>query len=251
MSGGHFAGPGAADRYAAGRPDYGPHLAEVLCRLLPPHHILDLGVDVGCGTGISTAPLLAVARRAVGVDPSVPMLAHATSGPRTAYVAGTAERVPLVDACAHVIAVGSAFHWLDRERFAREAARVARPGAWLVVHDHWFPGIVEGRPDFTDWVRDVYLDRYPSPPRNPRLEPGEDLGAFTHRASEDYTHAVEMTRRELITYLVTQSNIGAVVDRGDEILEGVVAWLDDELAAFLPGATAGTVVFGGRVSVLR
>jgi SAM-dependent methyltransferase len=246
-----FVGEAAATRYAAGRPDYGPHLAEVFRRLLPPHHILDLAVDVGCGTGISTAPLLAVARWAVGVDPSLPMLTRAEPGPRRAFVAGRAERLPLADDCADLVAAGSAFHWFDRERFAAEAVRIARGAAWLVVHHHWFAGRMRADPRFGCWVRDTYLARYPTPPRRPRLEAGEDLGAFAHVTSEDYEQTVEVTRDELVTYLVTQSNVGVVVDAGEEDLDRVVTWLDDELTRFVPDGCSAAVDFGGRVSLLH
>jgi SAM-dependent methyltransferase len=71
-------------------------------------------LDVGCGAGAATMPLLARARRAIGVDPSAEMLAEFTSRVRAAgkeveTLQGTwdvvAQRAPLADVvvCHHVV----------------------------------------------------------------------------------------------------------------------------------------------------
>src|SRR5262249_3335109 len=53
--------------------------------------------------------------------------------------AGSAEEIPLPDACVEAVFVADAFHWFDAARALRVIRRVARPGAGLVVlSNDWF-----------------------------------------------------------------------------------------------------------------
>ncbi len=91
-------------------------------------------VDLGCGTGLSTQPLLDRGCRVVGVDPDVGMLARARRllAGDVRLVAGRAEQIPLPEAAADVVVAAQAAHWFSEPEASEEIARVLRPGGSVV-----------------------------------------------------------------------------------------------------------------------
>jgi len=88
-----------------------------------------VAVDLGCGTGFVTTSLRRRGWRAIGVDFSRPMLAHARAGaPDVGFVAGRAEALPVADAGAALLTCGTAFHWFPPAPSVAEIARVLAPG---------------------------------------------------------------------------------------------------------------------------
>ena len=57
-------------------------------------------VDVGAGTGNYSAALARLAYPVIAVEPSTVMRCQAEDVPDVRWVAGTAERLPLLDGCA-------------------------------------------------------------------------------------------------------------------------------------------------------
>ena len=92
-------------------------------------------VDLGCGAGLVTLPLVASGRRVVGVDFNAKACRRAGRN-GLAAVRGDAFRTPLADGAADVVLnVGFAQQYGAEalDRLLREAARVLRPGGRLVI----------------------------------------------------------------------------------------------------------------------
>jgi len=134
----------AAD-YDAARPSYP---AEAVGWLAgdPPKDVLDLGA----GTGKLTELLVGAGHHVSAVDPSEGMLGRLSVRlPMVTTTIGSAESVPLPDACCDVITVAQAWHWVDQERGPVECGRLLRPGGRL--------GLVwNERDESVDWVRKVW-----------------------------------------------------------------------------------------------
>src|SRR5687767_7912540 len=100
--------------YAAHRPTYPPELILLLARegVLRPE---DVVADVGSGTGILTAMLLANGNTIYAVEPNAAMADEALrqlgSSPRFHASRGRAESTGLADASCDVVTVAQAFHW--------------------------------------------------------------------------------------------------------------------------------------------
>lgn len=106
-------------------------------------------VDLGAGTGIVTAGLLALGHEVTAVEPDPGMRAQfAAVLPGTPALAGSAESVPLPDGYADAVLVGQAYHWFDRERAHPEIARVLRPGGT-------FAAVWNLRDDRVGWVTEL------------------------------------------------------------------------------------------------
>ena len=105
-----------------------------------------------------------------------------------------------------------------------------------------------GRPAFADWVKDVYLKRYPPAPRDHAWRPPQDLGPWKHVAWVEYDHQVVMTAEQLGSYLLSQSNLQVVMEAEDESEGELRRWLNDETTQFFDDNRATAFVFGGFVA---
>ncbi len=169
------------------------------------------------------------------------------------YEAGRAEELPFRAGSFDLLTVSLTFHWLDRERFLSEALRVLNPCGLVVVYDNFFAGRTEEGEGTGQWMREVYWTRYPYPPRFPMdFAPGELVQpGFRCEARDEYRNLVDLTRERLVDYLVTQSNVIAAVEEGEEDIDEVRGWLLRELAAFFEGRESRRFIFDGPVWILR
>ncbi|HEU4594365.1 MAG TPA: class I SAM-dependent methyltransferase [Pyrinomonadaceae bacterium] len=213
----NFFGPAsAAERYAKGRPFFHPLVVGRAKEVFGLKEPLAHALDVGCGTGLSTAALRELAAEVVGVDASAAMVAHAPRRAGVAYVVAEAERLPFGEGVFDLMTVSQVLHWLDRARFFAEARRVLRADGKLVVYDNYFAGAPEGDEAFTRWHRESYLERYPSPLRVWTQLSDEDATreGFRLLAHELLPHEISFSVEGLADYLLSQSNVIAVVEGG-------------------------------------
>lgn len=250
MSQNPFATAMAAEAYAAGRPDYSAFVSEIALKLTGLTEKVPVALDIGAGTGISTLALVPLANEVIAIESSPAMLKLATDHPSVEYRIGRAEDLPVETGTCDLLGVGSALHWFDQSRFLKESTRVATPGAWLLVHDHGFTTEMEGNADFTQWFGDVYLERYPPPPRDRSWKPPDNIGEWTHVGMERYSHPVPFEVSGLASYLITQSNLQAVIQSGEQTADELRAWLIAETNQFF-SSTSESFIFAGYVAAHR
>jgi ubiquinone/menaquinone biosynthesis C-methylase UbiE len=118
-----------ADAYDAYRLGYTSLVWERLARTCGLRPGADV-VDVGCGTGLSSGPLIERGANVTGVDPDPEMLARAAAahGERARFLLGRAEELPLENASADLIVSAQAAHWFEEPESGNELRRVLRPG---------------------------------------------------------------------------------------------------------------------------
>jgi SAM-dependent methyltransferase len=122
-------------------------------------------VDLAAGTGKLARQLVPSGARVVAVEPLAEMRSLIPAG--IVSLDGTAEAIPLPDACADAVAVAQAFHWFDAEAALREIERVLRRGGLLAL--------VSNRRDPSAF--DELLARHRT---HPPLEPPPVGEAFPH-----------------------------------------------------------------------
>jgi len=123
----------SAELYERGRPSY-PRAAvdRIVSRLdLRPGRTL---LDLAAGTGKLTRLLVPSGAALIAVEPVLEMRrALEQHVPEAAALAGTAERIPLVDRSVDAVTVGQAFHWFRQDEALREIHRVLRPGGGVAL----------------------------------------------------------------------------------------------------------------------
>ncbi len=135
----------AAVAYAEHRPDYAQAAVGWAVEWAPGPRVLDLGA----GTGKLTATLVAQGADTTAVEPDPAMLAELRRAlPGVRALPGSAEAIPLPDACVDAVLAGNAMHWFDMDVAGPEIASVLVPGGilaglWNVLDDRvdWVAGL--------------------------------------------------------------------------------------------------------------
>ncbi|MFJ3987030.1 class I SAM-dependent methyltransferase [Streptomyces fungicidicus] len=124
----------AAAQYAANRPSYPPALFDAIEELTGRPLAGARVVDVGAGTGMATARLLARGADVIAVEPGAGMAAEFRRAlPGVPVVRGDGNALPLAAHCADLLTYAQAWHWTDPVRAVPEAVRVLRPGGALAL----------------------------------------------------------------------------------------------------------------------
>lgn len=250
----YFNHKSAAERYAGGRLYFHPLIVERIKKFLSITEPLSSALDVGCGTGLSSQALREIALSVTGVDASAEMVALAPQEDGVRLLVARAEALPFGQEEFDLVALSQAFHWLDREKFLVEAKRVLRPYGWLVVYDDYFSaGQMAEDPEFQTWYREKYLVRYPPPPRAEITFAAENTLRYGFRllGEEWHKHTVSLSPERLVDYLVTQSNVIAVVEGGEEEIVEAKAWLMEGVRPVFKNAGVKGFLFNAPIWYLQ
>lgn len=141
---------GYAEQYDRARPSPPDDLVELLTRWAGTE--APVVVDLGAGTGLSTAGWPGHAARVVAVEPSADMREvarrrFAASDAAVELLDATAEDTGLSGGCADVVTASQAMHWFDPGRAAAEVARILRPGGVFAAYDCRWPPCVDAEVD--------------------------------------------------------------------------------------------------------
>ena len=123
----------------------------------------DLLLDLGCGTGQLTAPLLPHCAGAVAVDPEPGMLAGLRDRdlPGVLGVLGADTDLPLLGRVlppVGAVVVGNALHWMDEAAALAAGTALLRPGGGLAIVTQG-PPLWLGPASWQQAVRGVLEDR--------------------------------------------------------------------------------------------
>jgi SAM-dependent methyltransferase len=193
-------------------------------------------LDVGCGSGVFLALAAARGANVHGLDASPSLLDRARARvPDADLRAGDMEALPWTDATFDVVCGFNAFFFADDLVAAlREAGRVARPGAPVVIQ-------VFGAPEACDLeaAKAVLRPFFPPPPpgapaapalwRPGALEAVAQAAGLTPTASFDVTYAMEYPDAETLgRLLVAAAGVARVVgpEREPEVRDALVAALE-------------------------
>jgi SAM-dependent methyltransferase len=238
--------------YASARPCLHPELFGRVRELIRPPDRLRRALDVGCGTGLSSGALRTLAREVVGVDASVRMLRRATRAEHVRYLASTAEALPFRAGSFDLIAACGSIDWVDRGRFLPRAAELLVSGGWLTPVDFGDAGRSAEMPGLERWHREVLQRAYPRPPSPDPMVTSDEAArfGFSSPANHEFISQCSFTARQYSGFLMTESNVIAVVEYGNQSADDVRAWLESQLAPLF-GGRSRAVAFSGYIQVLQ
>jgi len=136
---------GIASSYDWARPTPPPALLELLTQLIGMPHPA-LVVDLGSGTGLSTAIWGERAELVIGIEPNADMRNTAVykleGHPYSTHIdyrEGTGQRTGLPNESADIVTAAQSFHWMDPTSTLAEILRILRPGGLFAAYDYDWP----------------------------------------------------------------------------------------------------------------
>jgi ubiquinone/menaquinone biosynthesis C-methylase UbiE len=240
-----------ADGYATARPPIHWPILERAVRLLPQGFPCGVGVDVGCGGGGSTAPLVGIVDVAIGIDPSAAMLAAAqATGIDAIFCSADAEALPFQDCSVDLIIAAGSLDFVDLRAALQEAGRELAPDGNVLVYDFGAARRFRSSDDLARWYS-TFLDRYP-PAVDSRQPPTRDVlashrDALTLRSHEVFDLDLVLAPIEYTDYLMTQTNVASAVRHG-ESSDTIRSWCLQTLDPFF--FAPRPVVFDGYIGRL-
>lgn len=154
-----------------------------------------------------------------------------------------------------LLTVCSGVHWFQIDLFLQESHRVLKEDSWLILYDNFFISEMENVPAFNKWFPEVYLKKYPSPPRNNSYDwSNKNLlsKGFSLEKEETFKNQVSFSKEELILYFTTQSNITAAVENKSATYTEIEFWLNKELTAFFSDKNTHQIIsYGNWVKYLK
>jgi len=242
-----FSAPELALGYATSRPAVHPRIIErVRARL---GRKFRRALDVGCGAGLSTAPLEPLAERRIGIDPEHAMLRWSgATAPGAWFVAARAEAIPLRAQSVDLITAAGSLNYADAGLFFSEAARVLAPGGVVVIYDFSQGRSFRGSTALDDWFAE-FIGRYP-PPRgearhiSPEVLASLDCG-FRVEGHEDFETGLVLSPGFYLDYVMTETNVARAVRDGVPAA-AIRAWCAGTLAPVFEGCNR-EVIFRGYI----
>jgi ubiquinone/menaquinone biosynthesis C-methylase UbiE len=148
MTGSSNVWTGKASSYDQVRPTPPSALLDLLTQLIHTPHPA-LVVDLGSGTGLSTAIWGERVERVIGIEPNADMrkeAVHKLEGhPYAAHIEyreGVAHQTNLPDGSVDIVTAAQSFHWMEPTATLAEIARILRPGGLFAAYDYdWPPAI--------------------------------------------------------------------------------------------------------------
>ena len=132
--------------YAQFRPHYSVEVRNVIKEFVERHGCgLECVVDVGTGSGQALAYWTEVFHDCVGVDISAEQIKRATKAfqdkgaTNVKLHVSPAEDLPLSAGSCDLVTCATTWHWLDAEKFYKEATRVLRQPGVLAVYSYGIP----------------------------------------------------------------------------------------------------------------
>ncbi len=106
-------------------------------------------VDLGSGTGLSTAVWAERAQHIIGIEPNAEMRslaerrrASSLNGERIQYQDGLSTQTGLSSDSADIVTCSQSLHWMEPESTFAEVARILRPGGVFAAYDYDWPPTV-------------------------------------------------------------------------------------------------------------
>jgi SAM-dependent methyltransferase len=222
-----------AERYDRARPGYPPALFDDLAGLAaigPGSRVL----EIGCGTGQATTPMIrrGWSVKAVELSPELSALAR-NKLPELEVITAEFEDWPLPAERFDLVLSATAFHWIDPEvRVVKSADALRQGGVLAVVSTHHVAG---GSESFFEDVQDCYLRFMPGTPKGLRLAPADAVqddpgefdasGRFGRVEFRRYEWELQYTTAQYLDLLSSYSNHRSLTAEDRHGLYGCVAAL--------------------------
>ncbi|MDR1002241.1 MAG: class I SAM-dependent methyltransferase [Oscillospiraceae bacterium] len=240
---------GFAELYDSARPAAPSVAVEIIMRHLnrKPNCVIDLG----CGTGLSTAMWQDLADKIIGIEPNDGMRKIAEERcPNIEFIGAYSHETGLPDDSADIITCSQSFHWLEPTSTLAEVNRLLRLGGVFAVYDCDWPPCAFGNADraYEKLFSKVHaLDSERSAyPKERHLQNMKDSGYFGYVRELVFHNEESCTATRYIALAESQGGLQAVRKSNPKAIEN--EWEEFVVAANKAfGDEEQTIFFGYRM----
>ena len=199
-----------------------------------------LGLDIGCGAGLSTKALKSICANVIGTDISSEMIHVAeevceqdenitclVSSAENLKVSDlTVLNLPIEDIKIDIATAAGAIQWIDRDPFLSNMHQLMRDNGYLLIYDFAISDTMLENPAYTDWWHNQYLIEFPRPYRNESVWRNEDVSPYGFRMIDQIDLKMEYSfdLESFIEFMMIQSNVNAMIETGEISVEEVHQW---------------------------
>lgn len=243
-----FSSAEMAEGYARFRPPVHQHILERAFALLPAANRI---LDLGCGAGFSTRPLLRAGTEILAFDPFPEMTSWAHRlVPGAQYFTARAESIPLPDQTVDVVTAAGSLNFTDLGPALSEVKRVLRSSGSLIIYDFSQGAETAESSALADW-HTAFKIRYPNPPSSPfdpQTLPYADASLkLSHY--EPFAIPIELDPDFYLEYALTETNVTMAIENGTP-REEIRGWCQKTLQPVFEGKPAA-VIFRGYFAFAR
>ncbi|MEO4045829.1 class I SAM-dependent methyltransferase [Pseudomonas sp. CAU 1711] len=194
-----------AAAYASFRPQYPSALFDWLAANSPGQ---ERALDIACGNGQASRPLLGRFHQVLACDGSLEQLRAAADLAGIDCFAADAEALPLGEASLDLIVVAQALHWFATPTFFAETRRLLRPGGLFCA---WCYGLLRIEPGLDEALDHFYWHTlggyWPSGRASIDAGYADIRPPFARIAVPDFAIELEWDLQQLLGYLSTWSAV--------------------------------------------
>lgn len=234
---------GFADLYDEGRPS----LPDKTFEMIRPYitDSMDLIVDIGCGTGLSTMSCEKYAKKVIGIDPSDDMLnkARKKESPSISFKKGYGNNTGLNEESCDMIICSQAFHWMEPVSTLKEVNRILKKGGIFVVIDADYPPVINLKLEklnkemhryTSNFEKDDKVIRYP---KNQHLKNIIDSGLFEYCREICFESQTEYNKERFKNFLLSQSSMQKAIRNHYDMMKNRLEEMDKILDEVFMGRT--------------
>jgi ubiquinone/menaquinone biosynthesis C-methylase UbiE len=225
-----------AERYDTGRPQLHGLALNAFSKEIGLKHKWNRVLDIACGTGHSSVPLLGLSNRVVGIDVSESMIQIAKRNQTDIdFIVSSAERLPSGLGTFNAIFIANGFHWINKQELLGSIKDSLSFNGWFVIYGLGAPRTMLGNPNYDNWYKNDYLKRYPKP-----ITLGGSFsqfvsasgGVLSSYSSINIVHNMALSCLELQAMITSQSNIHQALDNGLASIEEIDSYFESVLPTF-------------------
>lgn len=214
-----------------------------------------LGLDIGCGAGLSTKALKLVCTKVIGTDLSPEMIRAAKEScgqdPDIEWIVGRAEDLsdlPIEEKSVDIATAAGAVQWIDRDLFLSGLRPMMQENGYLLIYDFAVSDKMTGNPAYTDWWHAQYLQEFPRPYRNESVWKDADAAPYGFHMLDqaDLNLEYSFDLESFIGFMMIQSNVNARIQKGGIKESEAYQWFYQKLSPIFHGQDQSVIFRGYR-----
>ena len=190
---------------------------------------LEMGLDIGCGAGLSTRALKLICKNVLGTDISPEMIKVSKifcEKEGYSFLTCMAEELILEAGTFDIVTAAGVMNWVDESILLPNLYKALKRNGLVLIYDFWILDKIKDNSAFTDWFHNQYLLEFPKPKRK-EFKWSDDIVApykFKILEQEEYTMEYSMNMEQFIGFILLQSNVIAQVEEKGNDIEFIKSW---------------------------